>query len=275
MRSIVHLIVELAVVQSPEQAPHRLLGVREDVVHVRREDFGAVILRSLDQYFRTANACRELRFEVRDIAVGVARRPFARCKQAAHLCLAEVAFVDKQFVVDQHALFGDAAAVGRHRSRRDPADVGMVAPGGDECRRLGFLGVEHRNNHSDVRQMGPATIGIIQHISIAGADSAAIAAIAARVDDPADALAHRAEVHRDVRRIGDQRALGVKYRAREVEPLLDVDAGRRRLERDSHFLRDGHEEVVENLEADRIDPGASRLSAVEWNGAGQDERPVA
>jgi hypothetical protein len=38
-----------------------------------------------------------------------------------------------------------------------------------------------------------------------------------------DALAHRAQVHRHVRRVGDQVAVGVEERAAEVQPLLDVD----------------------------------------------------
>ena len=54
-----------------------------------------------------------------------------------------------------------------------------------------------------------------------------------------------------MRRVGDQRAVGVEHRAGEIEPLLDVDAGRGRLQRDAHFLGDGHEQVVENLEPDR------------------------
>ena len=78
-----------------------------------------------------------------------------------------------------------------------------------------------------------------------------------------------------MRRIGDQRAVRVEDRAGEIEPLLDVDAGRGRLERDAHFLGDGHEQIVEDLEPDGIDVGADRLGAVERNGAGEDQRAVA
>ena len=61
----------------------------------------------------------------------------ARGEQRAHLGLAEMALVDQQLIVDQHAFFVDRAAVGRHRSRRDPADVGMVPARGDEGGRRG------------------------------------------------------------------------------------------------------------------------------------------
>jgi hypothetical protein len=38
-----------------------------------------------------------------------------------------MAFVDQQQIVDQHPFVVDRLAVGRHRSGRDPADVGVVA----------------------------------------------------------------------------------------------------------------------------------------------------
>ena len=68
---------------------------------------------------------------------------------------------------------------------------------------------------------------------------------------------------------------GVEQRAGEIEPLLDVDRGRGRLQRDAHLLGDRHEQVVEDLEPDRVDVGADRVGAVERDGAGQDQRAVA
>ena len=49
-----------------------------------------------------------------------------------------------------------------------------------------------------------------------------IVPLAARDDRP-HALAHRAEMHGHVRRVGHQPALGIEDRAGEVQPLLDVD----------------------------------------------------
>jgi hypothetical protein len=62
------------------------------------------------------------------------QRPAAQ--QGAHLRLAEAALVDQQDVVDQHAFLADGAAVGRHRSGRDPADIGMVPARRDEGGRI-------------------------------------------------------------------------------------------------------------------------------------------
>ena len=94
-------------------------------------------------------------------------------------------------------------------------------------------------------QMRAAPIGIVEHIGIAlRRMPRPIPCLPARVDDPADALAHRPEVHRNVGRVGDQRSMGIEDSAGEIETLLDIDACRRRLERDAHLLGDGHEQVV-------------------------------
>ena len=60
-------------------------------------------------------------------------------------------------------------------------------------------------------------------------------------------------MHRHVRRIGDQVAVGVKQRAAEVQPLFDVDRMRRVLQLQTHLLGDVHEEVVEDLQQHWVD----------------------
>ncbi len=245
------------------------------MIHVGGDHLRPVITRGLRQHLGAAGASGELRLEVRNIAVGVARRPFTRTEQVADFGLAEMTLVDHQLIVDQHAFLVDRAAVGRHRSGSDPTDVGMMASRGDKGGGVGaFLAVEHRNDHRDVGQMRTAAVGIVQHISVAALDPAPVPSLTARVDDRADALTHRTQVNRNVRRVGDQRAVAVEDRAGEIEPLLDVHAGRGRLQRDAHLLGDGHEQIVENLEPDRIDVGADRPGAIERHGAGEDQRAV-
>jgi hypothetical protein len=77
-------------------------------------------------------------------------------------------------------------------------------------------------------------------------------------------------VHRDVRRVGDQRSAGVEQSAGEVEPLLDVDRGRGRLQRDAHLLGDRHEQIVEDFEAHGVDFRADRVRALRGRGSGED-----
>ena len=76
---------------------------------------------------------------------------------------------------------------------------------------------------------------------------------------------------RDVRRVGDQPAVGVEERAGEIEPLLDVDGVGGVFQRHAHLLGDGHEEVVEHLEHDRVALGAHRKGPLERDDAGENE----
>ena len=119
--------------------------------------------------------------------------------------------------------------------------------------------------------MRAAAIGIVEHIGIAAPEAAAIAPRTASLDHPRDAVAHAAEMDGYMRSIGDQRARCIEQRAREIEPLLDVDRCRGRLEDYAHFLGNRHEEVVENFQFDRIDFGARRTFAVDRFGTGQHE----
>ncbi len=67
-------------------------------------------------------------------------------------------------------------------------------------------------------------------------------------------------MHRHVRRVGDKASLAVEQGAGEVEPLLDVDRIGGVLQRHAHLLGDRHEEMVEDLEHDRVGLGADRLA---------------
>ena len=53
-------------------------------------------------------------------------------------------------------------------------------------------------------------------------------------------------------RVGNQIAVGIKQRAAEVEPLLDVHRVAHVLEGDAHLLGNRHEQVVENLQGHRV-----------------------
>src|SRR5512144_509871 len=82
-------------------------------------------------------------------------------------------------------------------------------------------------------------------------------------------------MHRNMWRIGNQRALSIENSAGKVQALLDVDARRCRLKRDAHFLCDRHEDVVEDLEVDWIDFGSDCLCTLERDCAGENQRAVA
>jgi hypothetical protein len=114
--------------------------------------------------------------------------------------------------------------------------------------------------------MRAAIVGSVDGEDVAGGDVAMVLA-----DDGLDRPVHGAEMHRHVRRVGDQRAARGEHRTGEVEPLLDVDRIGGVLQRDAHLLRNGHEQVVEHFQHHRIGGGADRVGAFERYGAGEDD----
>lgn len=193
----------------------------------------------------------------------------AEPKQLAGRGLAEGAVAYQEPVVEEHALLVDGAAEGRHGAGRDAADLGVVtARGHQEPQRVrdAVPLVEHRRHDGHVGQMCAAVVRIVDGVHVAGPHRAVVAA-----QHFPDGLPHGAEVHRDVRCVGDQVAVRVEEGAGEVEPLLDVDGVGGVLQAHAHLLGDGHEEVVEDLQHDRVDPGADGLFRGARACAGQDQ----
>ncbi len=63
-------------------------------------------------------------------------------------------------------------------------------------------------------------------------------------------------MHRHMRRVGDEVPICIEHGAGEIQPLLDVHGRGGHLQRLSHVLGDGHEEVVEDLDQHGIARGA-------------------
>jgi hypothetical protein len=132
----------------------------------------------------------------------------------------------------------------------------MVAARADVEQHALALLVERGRDDGDVGKVRAAVVRVVQHEHVARLDAPGVLA-----DHGLDRLAHRAQVHRHVRRVGDEVALGVEQRAREVQPLLDVHRVRRVLQLQPHLLGDVHEQVVEDLQHHRVDRRADRRGA--------------
>ena len=198
----------------------------------------------------------DLRFDVVDVLQRIARWIFAAGEHGVKLLLAEAAAIDQLEIIEQDAFLLDRGGIGRHRAWRNAADVGMMAARGDPEKNL--LPVEGRRADGDVGQVCAAVIRRVDHVSVTGAHGALVLA-----DNGFDRAIHRAEMHRHVRRIGDQRAVAVEHRAGKVEPFLDVHRIGGVLQRHAHLLGDRHEEIVEHFEHDRIGMGADGAAASE------------
>ena len=77
--------------------------------------------------------------------------------------------------------------------------------------------VEDRGDDGDVRQVGAAVVRVVDRVHVAGLHLAGASA-----DHLLDGGAHRAEMHRDVWRVGDEVAVRIEQRARKVQPLTDI-----------------------------------------------------
>ena len=250
--AVVHFVAQLAVTEAADDFAHAGFGVVLDVFHVARDRVEA---RAPDERPELGGAARvggELCLEVGDVLVGVPRRPRPAGEAFAQRRFADRAVVHQQEVVEHDAFLFDGVRGGRHRARRDAADVGVVRARGDEERRFPALAEEDGAHDRDVRQVRPAGVWRVQHPGPPGTQLARI-----RRDDGAHARAHRAEVDRHVRGIRDERARAVEEGAGKIETLADVDRDGRGLQHGAHLLRDLHEPVVEQLELRGI--GASRV----------------
>ena len=204
--------------------------------------------------------------QVGHVLLDVACRVLGRLQQGDRFGLAQTPFLDQQEVVYEHPLLLDVLAVGRHGTRGDAADVGMVAARTDIKQDVPAGVIEHRRDDGNVGQVGAAVVGRVEHVDVAGFHLAGVLA-----NHRTYRFAHRSKVHRHVRRIGDEFARLVEHRAGKIQALLDIHRVGGVGQTQAHLLGDGHVEVVENLQHHRIDLGAHgvalrpRLNALEYD----------
>ena len=116
--AVVHLVAQAAVAEAADDFAHAGLGVVLDVAHVAHDRVAA---RARDQRLELGDAARvggELRLEVGDILVGIARGPGAGGEALAQRLLADLAAVEQQEVVEQHAFLRRSCA---RRAASSPA----------------------------------------------------------------------------------------------------------------------------------------------------------
>ena len=254
--ALVHLVLEARIVQPVDHAPHALGRVVLHVLHVGLDHRQRELRHHLVQLLHALLVGGDLRLHVVDVLQRVARGVSGAVEQPVKRLLAEAAALHQLEIVDIDPFLLDRGRIGRHGARRDPADIGMMAARGDPEQDACLREVEDRRAYRDVGKMRAAVIGRVDDVDVARRDAALVLA-----DHGLDRAIHGAQMHRHVRRIGNQRAVGGKNRAGEIEPLLDVDGIGGVLQRHAHLLRNGHEEIVEYFQHHRIGRGADRALA--------------
>ena len=87
----------------------------------------------------------------------------------------------------------------RHGAGRDTADIRVMPARRHEEQDVLARMIEDRADDGDIRQMRAAVIGCVEREDVAGAHLATMGA-----DDAFNRLVHRAEMHRNMRRVGDE-----------------------------------------------------------------------
>ena len=200
-------------------------------------------------------ARRHLRPQVGQVLVDVARRIPAGAEQRAQSRLARKRPSATSWMLSNSTPSSSTMRrVGRHRARRDAADVGMVAARRDEKSRpvaaRSLVRDSSRNTGMTTVTSGRCVPPLYGAFSTNASPGCIVPVRASMM--VLHALAHRAQMHRHVRRVRDQVAVGIEQRAGKIEPLLDVDRIRRILQRHAHLLGDRHEQVVEDFEQHRV-----------------------
>ncbi len=143
---------------------------------------------------------------------------------------------------DDDAFLVDLPRIARHAPRPHTAHVRVVRAGDGVAGDLSLIG--YGGDEGDVRQVGPAGVGIVYGEDVAG--------FGASPHHRPDGLGHRAEMDRDVLGLGDHPAPRVEEGRRAVTALLYVRGVGAPDQDRPHLLGDPAERAREHGESYRI-----------------------
>ena len=110
---------------------------------------------------------------------------------------------------------------------------------------LTLVGHEHRRDHGDIGQVGPAQIGVVDHHHIPGLPVDLF-------DDIAHGEGHTAQVDRDMGRLRTQPAPGIKHRAGKIQPITNIRREGRPLQHGAHLRADRADAIGKQAQFNRI-----------------------
>ena len=175
--------------------------------------------------------------------------PRVGAQQREHAVLRDAAGVEPQRR-DAQTLLEAFLRVGRHAPRDEAAEVGVVGDGRDDAHQA--VASEDRLHDEDVRQVHPARERVVDHDDVARDEGPAELA-----QDRCDSVGERAQLVRQSHALGDDLALRVTQRRREVHRALHCLGMRRPDDADRHLLADRGEALADQLASDRICAGAA------------------
>ena len=109
-----------------DNAAHAFGRIVLHMAHIGVHHFAAIGCDELAKLGGAFHAGGDLRLQIRDVLIGIARGIDTGAEQNTCFCFSEAPLVHQKEIVDQHAFLLDGVAEGRHGARRHPADIGMV-----------------------------------------------------------------------------------------------------------------------------------------------------
>ena len=206
--TVVHPVIEGPAPEAIDHLTDAFLGVRHHVRHVGADLRPTVTPQQIPQLTDAGLVGRHLRLDIRNVGIRTARRPASTCQNCAEFRLPESAGGAEKEIVDDDTFLRQSPGLGGHRTGREPADVGMMtAIRNEKADALPAL-VEHRRDDGDIGKVRTPVERIIERHRVARPQCAPTSG----QNDP-HTLPHRSQMHRHVRRVGDQIARGVEQSA--------------------------------------------------------------
>src|SRR5215204_1055585 len=122
--------------------------------------------------------------------------------------------------------------------------------------RVGSIEI-YRGDEGDIGQVRPTPERVVEDDDVAGLHRTTI-------HGRPYGQGHRAKMNRHVITLRDRLPRGVIDCARIVEPLLYVGGERGPAQGNAHLLRDRHEEILENIELNRLDGHVAPTERLRW-----------
>ena len=235
-------------------------GVVLHMAHIGLHRFKAEIGDRLAQFARALFVCGNLRLQIIDVLHHVPNRITRAKEKGGYLFFKKTTVFDDPEIVDINAFFFDSGRKRRHRTGCETANIGMMATRGDPEQHIVSLIIENRRADGNIGQMGAAIIRCVQHEHIARPDSTLV-----HPDNRFDGPVHRSEMNGHMGCVGDKISFRIEYSAGKIKPLFDIDGIGRVLKGYAHLFCNGHEQIIEDFEQDRIGLRPERVVALSCN----------
>src|SRR5271165_3132098 len=214
--------------------------------HISLNDFQTELLDHSSQFPHSFFVRGYLRMDISYVLRNISSRISGIGEKLEESFFSEASIFHQQEIGDENSFFLDGSAIRRHGSGSESTYICVMATTCHPESRLFLLHEDWRYDR-DIGKMRTAREWIVQSVDIPRPNS-----FLPTLNDRLHGASHGTEMHRHVRRVGNQPSLGIEQCAGEIETLLDVNRIRGVLQDSAHLFRDRHEKVIEYFEQNGI-----------------------